>query len=86
LSETPVEILGLDDNARLKRHATTAEQPLLSLRAVGGQPEWYWFLNGALLDTQGDKLNLPMPAPGSYQLAVSDQAGMSDTLEFVVEP
>jgi penicillin-binding protein 1C len=86
LSETPVEILGLDDNGRLKRHATTAEQPVLKFSAVGGQPEWYWFLNGTLLDTQGDKLNLPMPAPGSYQLAVSDQAGMSDTLEFVVEP
>jgi penicillin-binding protein 1C len=86
LSETPVEILGLDDNARLKRHATTAEQPLLSFRAVGGQPQWYWFLNGALLDIQGNKLNLPMPSPGSYQLAVSDQAGMSDMLEFVVEP
>jgi hypothetical protein len=27
-----------------------------------------------------------MPAPGSYQLAVTDQAGMGDALEFVVEP
>jgi penicillin-binding protein 1C len=86
LSETPVEILGLDDQAHLKRHATTAEQPLLSFRAVGGQPQWYWFLNGALLDSRGDRLKLPMPTPGSYQLAVTDQAGVSDTLEFVVEP
>jgi penicillin-binding protein 1C len=86
LSETPVKILGLDDQARLKRHATTAEQPLLSFRAVGGQPQWYWFLNGALLDSTGDRLKLPMPMPGSYQLAVTDQAGVSDTLEFVVEP
>lgn len=86
LSETPVEILGLDDHARLKRHATTAEQPQLNFKAVGGQPQWYWFLNGALLDTQGATLKLPMPEPGSYQLAVTDQAGMSDTLEFVVEP
>lgn len=86
LSETPVELLGLDDQARLKRHATTAEQPLLTFRAIGGQPQWYWFLNGTLLDTQGAKLTMPMPPPGSYQLAVSDQAGMSDMLEFVVEP
>jgi penicillin-binding protein 1C len=86
LSESPVKILGLDDKARLKRHTTTAEQPLLSFRAVGGQPQWYWFLNGALLDSRGDRLELPMPMPGSYQLAVTDQAGISDTLEFVVEP
>lgn len=86
LSESPVEILGLDDHARLKRHATTAEQPVLNFSVIGGQPQWYWFLNGALLDAQGASLELPMPEPGSYQLAVTDQAGMSDTLEFVVEP
>jgi penicillin-binding protein 1C len=86
LSETPVQIIGLDKKARLKRHATTAEQPLLGFRAVGGQPQWYWFLNGELLESQGDVLKLPMPEPGKYQLAVTDQAGMSDTLEFTVEP
>jgi penicillin-binding protein 1C len=86
LSETPVQIIGLDNKARLKRHATTAAEPLLSFRAVGGQPQWYWFLNGELLESQGDVLKLPMPEPGKYQLAVTDQAGMSDTLEFVVEP
>jgi penicillin-binding protein 1C len=86
LAETPVEILGLENHARLKRHAVTAEQPSLSFTAIGGQPQWYWFLNGDLLDTQGATLELPMPAPGSYQLAVTDQAGMGDALEFVVEP
>jgi penicillin-binding protein 1C len=86
LSETPVEIIGLNDNARLKRHATTAEQPILALRAIGGQPQWYWFLNGELLQNEGDTLKLPVPEPGRYQLAVTDQAGMSDKLEFVVEP
>jgi penicillin-binding protein 1C len=86
LSESPVTILGLEDKARLKRHTTTAEQPSLSFRAVGGQPQWYWFLNGALLDTQGDTLKMTMPMPGRYQLAVTDQAGESDSLEFVVEP
>ncbi len=86
LSETPVQIVGLDNKARLKRHATTAEQPLLGFRAVGGQPQWYWFLNGELLENQGEVLKLPMPEPGKYQLAVTDQAGMSDTLEFTVEP
>jgi penicillin-binding protein 1C len=86
LSESPVEILGLDEKTRLKRHTTTAKLPLLSFRAVGGQPQWYWFLNGILQDSRGAMLKLPMPMPGSYQLAVTDQAGVSDTLEFVVEP
>ncbi len=86
LSETPVQIIGLDRNTRLKRHPSTTSQPQLSFKAVGGQPQWYWFLNGELLDEHGDTLHLSMPLPGSYQLAVSDQAGMSDALDFIVEP
>ena len=86
LNETPVMITGLDDNARLKRHTITTEQPLISFHAVGGQPQWFWFLNGKLLQNTGNTLRISLPAPGKYQLAVTDQAGMSDTLEFVVEP
>jgi len=86
LSETPVQIIGLDNHSRLKRHNTTADQPVLTFQAVGGQPQWYWFLNGELLTDQGHIIRIPMPSPGSYQLAVSDQSGMSDTLDFIVEP
>jgi penicillin-binding protein 1C len=86
LSETPLQIIGLDNHARLKYHATTAEQPLLTFLVVGGQPQLYWFLNGKLLPMKGASIKLPMPLPGSYQLAVSDQSGMGDSLYFTVEP
>jgi penicillin-binding protein 1C len=86
LAEAPVRIVGLPHQARIKRHASTREQPLISVDAVGGQPNWYWFLNGELLPEGGSHLDLRLDLPGEYQLAVSDQAGMSDRISFVIEP
>lgn len=85
LSETPVQITGLHDHDRIKRHAATQGNPRLVVDAVGGQPDWYWFLNGELLEESGNHLELPLPEPGEYQLSVTDQAGMSDRVSFVVE-
>ncbi|MBU0483825.1 MAG: penicillin-binding protein 1C [Proteobacteria bacterium] len=85
LTESPVQIVGIQDHDRIKRHASTLAQPRLSVDAVGGQPNWYWFLNDELLTETGNHLNLLLPNPGEYQLSVSDQAGMSDSVRFVVE-
>jgi penicillin-binding protein 1C len=85
LAESPVQIVGLDRNDRVRGHATTQEKPMLRVLAMGGQPEWYWFLNGELLDETGSFLKLPLPRPGRYQLVVTDQAGMSDRVEFFVD-
>ena len=79
-------IQGIENNQRIKRHQTTQELPLLHARVVGGQPDWYWFLNGELLAERGSKLKLTLPKPGYYQLSVVDQAGQGDKVEFVVEP
>lgn len=86
LPETPVQIVGLSDQSKIKLHASTLKSPSLLLEAVGGQPQWHWFLNGKLLEHSGSRLNLPIPPVGDYQLVVTDQAGMSDSLRFRVEP
>ena len=85
LTPTPVRIQGLTDGFHIKQHATTQATPRLEVRAVGGQPDWYWFLDGTLLDERGATLTLAMPEPGHHQLSVTDQSGQGDRVEFVVE-
>ena len=85
LAPSPVRIVGIGDHERIRTHASTRVTPLVKVVAVGGQPDWYWFLNGTPLAESGNHLQLPLPKPGSYQLSVSDQAGMSDRVRFVVE-
>lgn len=85
VAQSRVRIQGLTDGAQLRPHATTAEAPRLSVQAVGGQPDWYWFINGELQEHRGQRLSLAMPEPGRYQLSVLDQSGQSDQLWFTVE-
>jgi penicillin-binding protein 1C len=85
-AKSPVTIVGLHNHDRIKRHASTRDVPLISVDVVGGQPNWYWFLNGELLPDNGSHLDLRLELAGEYQLAVSDQAGMSDRLNFTIEP
>ncbi len=74
LPETPVQIVGLSDQSKIKLHASTVKSPSISLEAVGGQPQWHWFLNGKLLELSGSHLTLPIPpVGGDYQLVVTDQ-------------
>ncbi|WP_419812495.1 penicillin-binding protein 1C [Bacterioplanoides sp.] len=81
-----VEIQGIEDHQRIKRHQSTTEKPRLRARVIGGQPDWYWFLNGELLPQKSRYVTLPLLVPGYYQLSVVDQAGQGDRVEFVVEP
>lgn len=85
LAPTPVHIQGLTDGFHIKQHATTKTAPRLEVRAVGGQPDWYWFLDGKLLEERGATLSLALPEPGHHQLSVTDQSGQGDRVEFVVE-
>ncbi len=85
LPDSPVRIVGLSDHDRIKRQAGTKTTPILKVEAVGGQPAWYWFLNGKPLQGSGNHLQIPLPRPGNYRLSVIDQSGMSDRVRFVVE-
>ncbi|WP_051302927.1 penicillin-binding protein 1C [Psychromonas aquimarina] len=81
-----VKIQGIEKGQRIKLHAATGNRPILRAEAVGGQPDWYWFLNGTLLTAQANKISLPVPPPGYHQLSVVDQSGQGDQVNFVVEP
>nr|WP_232364635.1 penicillin-binding protein 1C [Desulfosalsimonas propionicica] len=86
LPPTPLRIQGLSQGFQFKQHPATREQPQISVHAVGGQPDWYWFLNGELLPERGPGLTLSLPPPGYHQLSVTDQSGQNDHVNFVVEP
>ena len=85
LPDVPLRISGIQDGDRIKVHASTNQSPAINISAVGGQPEWFWFLNGELLPENGPRLKLPLPVPGHYELIVADQSGASDRIGFVVE-
>ncbi len=81
-----VKIQGIEKDQRIKQHATTGQRPLLRARVIGGQPDWYWFLNGEILTSKSNNISFPLPGPGYYQLSVVDQGGQGDQVGFVVEP
>ncbi len=85
LTPTPVSIQGLQDGFHFKPHATTQAEPTIEVKAIGGQPDWYWFLDGELLEERSASLTLALPKPGHHQLSVTDQSGQGDRVEFVVE-
>lgn len=85
LNAMPVEIVGIDDKARFRRHATTETLPSIVARANGGQPPWFWFLNGELLTERGSRLAVPVSGPGAYQLSVTDPTGAGDKVEFFID-
>lgn len=86
LPVTNIKIQGIEMNQRIKQHAITDQRPILRAQAIGGQPDWYWFLNGEMLSSKTNKISLLLPNPGYYQLSVVDQSGQGDQVEFVVEP
>lgn len=81
-----IEIQGIEKGQRIKQHAITGQRPVLRAKAIGGQPDWYWFLNGEMLLNKSNRISFPLPQPGYYQLSVVDQSGQGDKVEFVVEP
>lgn len=81
-----VEIQGIEEGQRIKQHAITGQRPVLRAKVIGGQPDWFWFLNGEMLLNNSNRISFPLPRPGYYQLSVVDQSGQGDQIEFIVEP
>lgn len=85
MAQGAVRIEDVGPVMRLRGHDSTRGAPTLELRAIGGEPDWYWFVNGRLLGERGSDLTLQVSQPGLYRIQVSDRLGHSDQLELTVE-
>lgn len=81
----PIQIQGIENGSIIRRHQLSNDQHQMTLRVIGGQPDWYWFLNGELQDQNGNQLTVDGSNKGSYHISVMDQAGMTDRIEFRVQ-
>ena len=59
---------------------------MISLAALGGSGHQFWFLNQkpVMRVMSGQSATIALPSPGSYQLAVLDESGSSDMVQFEV--
>lgn len=80
-----LRIIGLENGDHIKPHLSTTMAPRIKALAVGGLPDWYWFLDGKLLENRTSQLILEIPTAGEHQLVVTDRLGASDQVLFVVE-
>ena len=80
----PLFISGVSDGAIVKR---LPGQAAFSLRITsqGGQGKRWWFLNGELLDEQGNGVTLTPQKSGDYQLVVLDEAGQTAVARFSLQ-
>lgn len=81
-----IRIVSVSDNSILTRQPGQTTLPTIPLRAIGGRSECQWFLNQKpLMNTDGSApFFIPMPVPGKYHLAVVDESGSFDQVDFSV--
>lgn len=72
------------DQSIFRRQPGEQRHPTLSLRAIGGRGQLFWFLNRDPLNNQTGIMATPMPRPGAYQLVVTDSTGNTDMVRFKV--
>ncbi len=81
-----IQITSITDNSILSRPPGETSIPTLELNAQGGHGYYHWFLNGRPMRkvSAGQPAFLTMPLPGAHQLAVTDEDGNSDIIDFQV--
>jgi len=85
-----LQIISVSNDSLLTCPPGQKRVPLIPLETLGGQGRLYWFLNRQPLDGNRDKNNhtnlatMVLPAPGTYQLAVMDELGNGDMVNFKV--
>ena len=94
ITDNRLRITSISNDSLLTAPPGQANSPLIPLETLGSQGRLYWFLNRRPLNENkdihnGDKKRvtqhfMPMPAPGTYQLAVMDRSGNSDMVTFRV--
>ncbi len=89
LAAPRIRIVSVSNGSVLTRQPGSRGKIMVSLRALGGTGQVYWFLNRRVLEEKNGStpLAMAMPDPGKYQLAVVDETGNSDQVSFqVIEP
>lgn len=86
LTGTDIKISGLKPNTLLTTAADRNDLPTIQLETIGGIGRQYWYLNGQpVADTSnGQAVPYAIRQYGRYQLAVVDEAGNTDRLDFEV--
>ncbi len=84
-----IRIISVSDASLLTSPPGQDISPMIPLETQGGQGRLYWFLNRRPLHGNDQKTQvagkfMSMPGPGTYQLAVMDEAGNSDMVTFKV--
>lgn len=81
-----IRIISVSDKSILSLQPGENSRVSIPLRALGGRGRKTWFLNQRALPGAANSqvLSIPMPDPGSYQLAVVDETGSFDKVSFKV--
>ena len=85
-SAAPVSVVGIRPGDQLRRPATSRDALHLSVSALGGEGQRWWFLNGAPLGetTAQAALAVNLEEVGRYELSVLDASGQTARVEFQV--
>lgn len=85
-SAAPLTVVGIRPGDQLRRPATSRDALHLSVSALGGEGQRWWFLNGAPLGETAaqDALAVNLEDVGRYELSVLDASGQTARVEFQV--
>ncbi|MCP8351552.1 penicillin-binding protein 1C [Pseudomonas sp. FBF18] len=86
VSAAPLSVVGIRPGDQLRRPATSRDALHLSVSALGGEGQRWWFLNGAPLGetTAQAALAVNLEEVGRYELSVLDASGQTARVEFQV--
>ncbi len=83
--KNPIQIIGINDESILTLPPGQKLRPMIPLNVMGGHGQLHWFLNRTPLPTSQIK-GFPIPAPGQYELSVTDESGSVARIRFRVVP
>ncbi len=76
----PFTIAGINEGDAMVVNEQT--QGNIKVRAEGGQPPYYWYVNGAMMPTNGPNLSLTIEGEQHYEIIAMDYHGQIDRKQF----
>lgn len=86
MAGTDIVITGVKPDAVLSSTSDSTDLPTIVLETLGGIGRQFWYLNGTPVATthKGQTVNHTLSRAGRFQLAVVDEAGNADQVNFDV--